>query len=123
MPENNVLVCVTGRLTCEQLIIKGAEIAGERDGKLSVLHVVKPGNSLLGNKNEGEALEYLYRVACAHNGDMLMVRSDDIAGAIAEQAKKSGAGVIVMGYPGNKEGVSLNHAISARAPGLEIIYP
>ena len=121
----HVLVCVTGQKTCEALIVEGARIAGEKEAPLSVLHVVKPGASLLGNATEGEALEYLFRIASEHDADMSMIRSDDIESTIAKQVEKLGADVLVMGRStGQKEkNVAAKMAVLVPNVTIKMVYP
>ena len=121
----HVLVCVTGQKTCEALIVEGARIAEEKEASLSVLHVVKPGASLLGNAQEGEALEYLFRIASQHDADMSMIRSDDVESTIARQVEKLGADVLVMGRTtGQKEkGVTAKMAVLVPNVTIKMVYP
>lgn len=116
----HVLVCVTGQKTCEALIIEGARIAKEEGAALSVLHVVKPGQTLLGGATEGEALEYLFRIATLNDADMSMIRSDDVAGTIAKQVEKLGAHVLVMGRNTGQKERSLANIMAERAPWVRI---
>ncbi|MBQ3079241.1 MAG: universal stress protein [Clostridia bacterium] len=116
----HVLVCVTGQKTCEKLIVEGARIAKENEALLSVLHVVKPGASLLGSATEGEALEYLFRIATQHDADMAMIRSDDIAGTIAGQVEKLGADVLVLGRSRNQKEKSVTQLMTQRLPNVSV---
>ena len=116
----HVLVCVTGQKTCEKLIVEGARIAKENEALLSVLHVVKPGASLLGSATEGEALEYLFRIATQHDTDMAMIRSDDIAGTIAGQVEKLGADVLVLGRSRNQKEKSVTQLMTQRLPNVSV---
>lgn len=121
----HVLVCVTGQKTCEALIVEGARIAKENGGELSVLHVVKPGASLLGNATEGEALEYLYKIATEYDADMSMIRADNVEGAIAKQAEKLGAKYLVIGKSNGSKEKSFQAKIEMLLPNIEIkmVYP
>lgn len=116
----HVLVCVTGQKTCEALIVEGARIAQEKTAQLSVLHVVKPGASLLGSATEGEALEYLFRIATAHNADMAMIRSDDISGTIAKQVEKLEADVLVLGRSNGHREKSVAAIMQQKLPNIEV---
>lgn len=120
----NVLVCVTGQKTCEALIVEGARIAREENVPLSVLHVVKPGAAPLGSQKEGEALEYLFRVASEHDADMLMIRADDVAAAIARQVEKVGARTLVMGRTTGMKERRVAAIMAEKAPGvtLHLVY-
>ncbi|MBE5790994.1 MAG: universal stress protein [Clostridia bacterium] len=121
----HVLVCVTGQKTCEALIVEGARIAKENGSELSVLHVVKPGASLLGNAKEGEALEYLYKIATEHDADMAMIRSDNVEETIARQAEKLDAQTLVIGKSNGSKEKSFQMKIETLLPDIEIkmVYP
>ena len=121
----HVLVCVTGQKTCESLIVEGARIAKENGSLLSVLHVVKPGASLLGNAKEGEALEYLYKIATQHDADMAMIRSDNVEQTIARQAEKLDADCLVIGKSNGSKEKSFQMKIEMLLPEIEIkmVYP
>ncbi len=121
----HVLVCVTGQKTCESLIVEGARIAKENGSGLSVLHVVKPGASLLGNATEGEALEYLYKIATEYDADMAMIRSDNVEGTIAKQAQKLGAEHLVIGKSNGSREKSFQAKIEMLLPDIDIkmVYP
>lgn len=116
----HVLVCVTGQKTCESLIIEGARIAKEENAPMTVLHVVKPGAALLGSQAEGEALEYLLRIATEYDADMAMIRSDDIVGTIAHQAEKLNADVLLMGRTTGSKGRSISARMAERLPELKV---
>lgn len=121
----HVLVCVTGQKTCELLIVEGARIAKENGAELSVLHVVKPGASLLGNAKEGEALEYLYKIATEHDADMSMIRADNVEETIARQAEKLNAQTLVIGKSNGSKEKSFQAKIEMLLPEIEIkmVYP
>lgn len=121
----HVLVCVTGQKTCEALIVEGSRIAKENECGLSVLHVVKPGASLLGNAKEGEALEYLYKIATEHDADMAMIRSDDVENTIARQAEKLHCDYLVIGKSSGSKEKSFYMKMQLLLPTVEIkmVYP
>ena len=121
----NVLVCVTGQKTCKSLIVEGARIAKENGSELSVLHVVKPGASLLGNATEGEALEYLYKIATEYDADMALIRSDNVEGTIARQVQKLGAEYLVIGKSNGSKEKSFQAKIEMLLPDIKIkmVYP
>ncbi|MBQ5771768.1 MAG: universal stress protein, partial [Clostridia bacterium] len=114
------LVCVTGQKTCKALIVEGARIAKENGSELSVLHVVKPGASLLGNATEGEALEYLYKIATEYDADMAMIRADNVEAAIARQAEKLGAAYLVIGKSNGAREKSFQAKLELLLPHIEI---
>lgn len=119
----NVLVCVTGQKTCVSLIVEGARLAKEAGAQVSVLHVVKPGASVFDNVSEGDALEYLFRVASEHGADMAMIRSNDVAATICAHAEKVEAALIVMGKADGKRGRELSRQLSALKPDISIYVP
>jgi K+-sensing histidine kinase KdpD len=61
------------------------------------VHVTKPGTTFLDNPSEGDALEYLFGIAKAHNADMTLVRSSDVVNALVRQARKKAATHIILG--------------------------
>lgn len=119
--EGCVLVCVTGQKTCERLIVAGADRAEKYGLALSVLHVAKPGSGLLGNPDEGAALEYLYRIASENNADMAVVRSADVTGAICKQAAKQSAKVIVIGSSRRNDNFGFKEALRLALPDIEVV--
>lgn len=114
MEKKNVLVCVTGQLSCERLIIAGAKAAEAAGGQLFVLHVARSGDALFGYANEAEALEYLLSVSVAHDADMLVVRNDDVLGTIERQAREKSVGTLVAGRAAGYGGHDLLDDLSRR---------
>ncbi len=96
-----VLVCVTRQKACEQLIRVGARLAREGDMGLMVVHVAPFGENILGNPQEGEALDYLFTIAKQYGAAMQMLRSDDVPGTLAKYAQEHGVGCLVLGSSGN----------------------
>lgn len=119
MKRKNVLVCVTGQLSCERLIIAGAQIAEATKGQLYVLHVSRMGRSMLGYANEPEALEYLLGVSIRHGADMLVVKSDDVQGTIEEKVRQLNIGTLVSGRAANYSGWDMLDELQTRLPGVE----
>ena len=115
-----VLVCVTGQKTCESLILEGARIAAEEGASMSVLHVVKPGAAPLGSQKEGDALEYLFRIASEHDAGMSMIRSDDVAETIVKQVEKLGASILVMGRTTGMKERRVTAILADRVPGVRV---
>lgn len=116
MEKKNVLVCVTGQLSCERLIVAGARIAETSGGMVCVLHVARAGNRVLGYANEAEALEYLLSVSVAHGADMMVVKNDDVIGTIARQAREHNAGVLVAGRAADYKGWDMLDELKLRIP-------
>lgn len=120
MENVHVVVCVTGQKTCERLIREGAQLAREEHGRLSVVHVAKPGLNVLGNPSEGEALEYLYRISSEHGADMTMIRAENVVDTLVEFAQKNQANVFVMGRPERKGGRDISYELKSRLPDVEL---
>lgn len=94
---NNIMVCVTQQKTCERLIKNGAEIRKKLSGDLYVIHVAKEGVNFLGNKQESEALEYLFEKSKEVGADLTVLRADNVIDTIAEFAHNKKIGHIVLG--------------------------
>ena len=95
--EPCLMVCVTRQQSSQRLIEQGAEDARAQGLGLVVMHVAKPGENLMGNPYEGQALSDLFEAAKRVGGQMEMVRSDDFISALVEQAKACNAVCILMG--------------------------
>lgn len=119
MEKKNALVCVTGQLSCERLIVAGARIAETSGGMVCVLHVARAGNRVLGYANEAEALEYLLSVSVAHGADMMVVKNDDVIGTIARQAREHNAGVLVAGRAADYKGWDMLDELKLRIPDVD----
>ncbi len=119
MEKRNVLVCVTGQLSCERLIIAGAQIANETKGRVYVLHVARVGKSVLGYANEPEALEYLLGVSVKHGADMVVIKNDDVRGTIVKQARELGVGTLVSGRAVNYNGRDLLDELKEDLPDVQ----
>lgn len=95
--DPKVMVCVTRQRTCERLIQTGAQIAKERRLGLSVVHVAKLGESFLGSSDEGQALDYLFRISKEVGADMTVLRSENVLNSLIEYAKRHTVNEIVLG--------------------------
>ena len=116
-----MLVCVTGQRTCEKLIRAGAQLAAERGGELSVLHVARTGQRFLGSEDEAAALEYLFQVSRENGADMNLTHSDDVPGAIVAFARKCGAAAVLIGMPrGRRSDLGLAYILRAQLPEAEV---
>lgn len=96
------MVCVTVQRTCEQLIHAGVEMA--QGAELHVVHVAPTGARLLGQGNDAEALEYLFRIARGVGAEMSMLRADDVIETIAAFAEQNGVECIVLGAADKRRG-------------------
>lgn len=61
--HDDIMVCVTQQKTCERLIKKGVQLKEKYSSNIYVIHVAKEGTDILGDKNEGNALEYLFDIS------------------------------------------------------------
>ncbi len=123
MEQGLVMVCVTMQRSCQRLIREGERIAAEKDAALAVVHVARPEDDLLGNPDEGEALNYLFTVASEAKAQMQVLRSAKIAKSLAQFAKENGATDIVMGQArGRNQAVmrSILGEVERQAPGLTV---
>ena len=115
------MVCVTRQKTCARLIELGARLAENRKAQLLVVHALRGGDCVLGNRNESEAMELLFAKTAECGGELLIVRSDDAAGALVKTANERGAKVIVVGATPIAEPVSFAARLKAKLPDREII--
>jgi len=115
-----VLVCVTGQKTCERLIQEGAAIAGQFEGKVSVVHVAPKGAAILGNHHEGEALEYLFRAADEVDADMTVLRAGDVMDTLVHFACEQQVDCIVVGTAPGRDGDAFAQRLRARLPSVEV---
>lgn len=119
MKSGNVLVCVTGQLSCERLIVAGARLAEQAQAGLYVLHVARNGNKVLGYANEAEALEYLLQVSVSHGADMLVVRENDIQAAIVKKVRDLNVTKLVAGRAANYSGWDMLDELKLQIPDVE----
>lgn len=117
--HGRTMVCVTVQRTCERLIREGARhSAGE---KLTILHVVHPGQALMGFNDDPGALEYLYEIAREYGAEMSVIRADNVVDTIAEVACKNHVACIVMGMGGPRGSHNYAEALRARLPQVTVI--
>jgi K+-sensing histidine kinase KdpD len=97
LDTKNILVCVTQQKTCERLIKQAHELADEYRGRLFVINVVKNDVNFLESARESEALEYLFGISKSIGANLAVLKSDDIAGTIAEYAADNKINCIILG--------------------------
>ena len=119
MKGRNVLVCVTGQLSCERLIVAGVRIAEHTRGQVYVLHVARTGKNVLGYANEPEALEYLFGVSVEHGADMVVVKNDDVQGTIVQKAAELDVGTLVAGRAAGYSGWDMLDELKLRIPEVD----
>lgn len=97
MNTKNILVCVTQQKTCERLINKAHELVNEYKGELYVINVVRNDLNFLDSVRESEALEYLFGISKSIGANLTVLKSDDIAGTIAQYADENHISCIILG--------------------------
>lgn len=107
MKGSNIMVCVTQQKNSERLILTGAELKKNEDDKIFVIHVVTENQSFLNQDNDGEALEYLFRVSQNVGADLTVLRSKDAFDAMLEFAIENDITDIVIGKSPEKNKESL----------------
>jgi K+-sensing histidine kinase KdpD len=95
--RSRILVCVTQQKTCERLIREAARMCSEHNGEIHIIHVTKKGWNILDNKKEGEALEYLFGISKSVGASLVVIKSDDIPGAITDYAVKNNIDCLILG--------------------------
>ena len=118
MSKQHILACVTVQKACEKMIVEGAKLAREIDGKLIVLHVSPSGEDMLGYPAIGEALEYLYRISSLHDAEMSVIRATDVVDAIVKFAKKRHVSVILTGASNKESGRNIALELTNQLPGM-----
>lgn len=117
------MVCVTRQKACQRLIRHGAQLAAARGMSLTVVHVARNGEDLLGNvSDQGAALEFLFGIAKTHGAEMVMLRSDSVIDTLCEYAVAHRAAVMVLGETreGHTAVKGLVRQLHLRIPGVEI---
>ena len=115
-----VMVCVTTQRTCERLIRHGRELAALSGASLEVVHVSRPGVTILGNPREGEAMEVLFAASREAGAEMTILKSDDVVSTLVEFAKTHDVTHIVLGEPPATRRSALNvvRDLQLRLPGV-----
>jgi K+-sensing histidine kinase KdpD len=115
------MVCVTRQKTCARLIELGARLAFKHRAQLLVVHALRNGECVMGDRNESEAMELLFTQTNESGGELLIVRADDVAGTLVQTAKEQGAKIIVLGATPVSEPVSFAARLKTMLPDREII--
>ncbi len=124
MTKTKVMVCVTQQKTCERLIMNGHNLVKTQDGQLYVVHVVNEKGKFLDNKNDGEALEYLFDVSKKAGADLTVLRSKDVIKTIIDFAKENNITHMIMGTTPsneNKQNMSFGFKLKNELPNVELI--
>lgn len=121
-PHTNphIMVCVTRQKTCERLIRQGAAMADSLGVGLIVVHVVCPDQFVLGNDDEAEALEFLFRLTNDYGAEMHMLRCENAIDGLVDAAEKRGVKLMIVGAsPENAQ--SLSDQIKKRWPAMSVL--
>ena len=114
------MVCVTEQITCEQLISTGATLVKHPEDELFIVHVAKKNAMFLNGKNDSEALNFLYNVAKARNGDMHILRSENIEEVLANFITDHEITHVIMGSPGKNAYNKYYNYLHQRYPDVNI---
>ena len=68
-----IMVCVTGQRSCDQLIARGLERAGQ-GSSVHVVHCVETGRNFLNTPFESDAIEYLFTAAQIAGAELSLQR-------------------------------------------------
>lgn len=98
----NIMVCVTKQKTCQRLIDFGRDLLEEDADQLFVIHVSGKDDFILGNNEEGEALEYLYEKARDAGASLTVEKSDNVLRTLMDIVKKNQITEVVVGQSGEK---------------------
>lgn len=96
------MICVTQQKTCARLIKTGAQMQKKLGGDIFVVHVAPIGWKILGNSQEGEALDYLFDISKNVGAHMTVLRSSNVVASIVEFCKKHDIQSILLGESGKK---------------------
>ena len=64
------------------------------------------GWNFLDNREEGEALEYLFEISKSVGANLTVLKSDDISDSIIDYAEKNNISTIIIGKPPEKRNKS-----------------
>lgn len=115
--KKSIMVCVTQQKTCERLIMQGYNMLEQEEDKLFVIHVVNENDFFLNNINDGEALEYLFKVSKKVGADLTVIRAKNIVKAMGRFAKKNKITNIIMGSSPDGEAFQ-NHNIALKLKNI-----
>lgn len=96
----NVMVCVTQQKTCDRLIRYGHDLLDAEDDELFIIHVAPKDFKILGNSEEGEALDYLYGKAIDYGANLTVLRSNNILDTLVGLVDKNKITHVVLGQAG-----------------------
>jgi len=117
----DIMVCVTRQRSCERLIKRAVSMNEEVGGSIGVVHVAGLNEDLMGNPDEGDALDILFSVSKNNGAQMHMLRSDDLTKTLVDFAKQHSVKVLILGQSGatGKKVSSIVSAFNKKLPGVE----
>ena len=118
--ELHIMVCVTKQKTCERLIREGIAFARAMRARLSVVHVARSGEALLGNPSESDALDYLFRVSREAGAEMAVLRSEDVLETLAAYAEEQEVSALVVGASNVRSERDMGLQLIERLPQMDI---
>ena len=118
----DIMVCVTKQRSCERLIKRAVSMNEEEERTLAVVHVALTGEDLLGNPDEGDALDILFSVSKYNGAQMHMLRSDTLTDTLVEFAKEHHVKVLILGESRTtgKKVKQIKSAFERYLPNIEI---
>ena len=99
--SKTTVACVTSQLQCERIIRAGRFVADISGTELLIVNV----SPLDFTRQDGEALEHLFRVSKENNAQMTVLYSDEALKTLTDFIKKSTAVNVVTGLPQQGESV------------------
>ena len=126
-PENEagerpggLMVCVTGRHTCERLLAAGAR-RRKPGQRLYCVHCVQLNETFLNNDYEPLAIEFLFSCASLYDAELTILRADNVIDALVEFAKTNQVSKIVLGQSPIPGPESFTSRLAARLSDVEFI--
>jgi len=117
----DIMVCVTRQRSCERLIKRAVSMSKEVTGSIGVVHVAGLNENLMGNPDEGAALDILFSVSKYNGAQMHMLRSDELTDTLVNFAKEHKVKILILGQSqstGNKVN-SIVDAFNKHLPNVE----
>ena len=117
----NIMVCVTRQRSCERLIKRAVSMNEDISGSIGVVHVAGLDEILMGNPDEGAALDILFSVSKYNGAQMHMLRSDDLTSTLVDFAKEHDVDILILGQSKTtgKKVRSIEDAFTKHLPDVE----
>ena len=115
-----LMVCVTGKHTCEKLLERGAHLRQPAQ-RLFAVHCVQTGRTFLNTAYEPLAIEYLFSLSSLFDAELTILRANNVIDALVEFAETNRVSRIVLGASPEKTGDSFVSRLSSRLPDVEFV--